>query len=172
MAGYICRNLPKESLIVDFGCGWGQVGKILQECGYRNFFGFDTHKVKVAVCKEIGLDTKEASVDNIPLSEDCADCIVCMEVLEHLPDGVFEEAFTEILRILKDNGTIIITVPYGSTALNSYTHLRVVDIGEILVALPGFVVVEEASVFGRFTSQHSRSMLYVLKKERTNGKVV
>jgi 2-polyprenyl-3-methyl-5-hydroxy-6-metoxy-1,4-benzoquinol methylase len=168
VAGCVVRYLPKESVIIDCGCGWGQVGKILLECGYKEFYGFDISATKVDVCRHIGLEVLKSSIDKIPWSSDYADGVICSEVLEHLPPAVFCKAVSEIERIVKREGTIIITTPQGSTALSGPEHKRVVYEEDILRRLPGYKVVEKKSVFGRYESRHSTSNFLVLQ-ERNNG---
>jgi len=49
---------------------------------------------------------------SIPVENEHFDSIICIEVLEHLPDPV--AAVTELIRILKPGGTLIITAPFSS----------------------------------------------------------
>lgn len=164
VVGAIVRFLPKESVIIDCGCGWGQVGKILQECGYKEFYGFDIHGVKVDVCRAIGLNVIKSSIEKIPWPAGYADCVICSEVLEHLPVGVFEKAVSEIKRIAK--GIIIITVPQSSTALDGDEHIRVVYEEDLLARLSDYEIVEKRSVFGRYESSQSKSNFLVLQERK------
>ena len=50
---------------------------------------------------------------------ECFDLIVCMEALEHLPPTIVMDAWKEFNRVLKPNGTIILTVPY-TEALDNF----------------------------------------------------
>lgn len=51
-------------------------------------------------------------ITNIPYKDDFFDVIICNHVLEHIADE--ERALTEISRVLKAEGTAIITVPLNS----------------------------------------------------------
>lgn len=51
-----------------------------------------------------------ADVTSVPFSEACADCIVCTEVMEHLPNPV--ACVNEIHRLLKPGGVLIASVPF------------------------------------------------------------
>lgn len=51
-----------------------------------------------------------ADVTNVPLSDACADCIICTEVLEHLPNPA--ACVNETYRLLKPGGVLIISVPF------------------------------------------------------------
>ncbi|MGF1750748.1 class I SAM-dependent methyltransferase [Vibrio cionasavignyae] len=52
---------------------------------------------------------------SMPIENDSFDAAICIEVLEHLPNPV--AAITELVRILKPGGILIITAPF-----NSLTH--------------------------------------------------
>lgn len=56
-----------------------------------------------------------SDITSIPLDADSIDAILCIEVLEHLPDPVM--AIKEFSRLLKSGGTLILTAPF-----NSLTH--------------------------------------------------
>lgn len=48
---------------------------------------------------------------DIPLNDDSVAQVMCYEVLEHIPMKQIEKALSECYRILKPNGTIVLTVP-------------------------------------------------------------
>jgi len=50
-----------------------------------------------------------AEATHIPFNNDAFDDVMCMEVLEHLPEP--ENAIKEIKRILKEDGLLYVTVP-------------------------------------------------------------
>lgn len=52
-------------------------------------------------------------ITNIPYSHDFFDIIICNHVLEHIIDE--ERALTELSRVLKPEGTVIITVPLNDS---------------------------------------------------------
>ena len=51
-----------------------------------------------------------ADVANVPLSGACADCIICTEVLEHLPNPA--ACVNEAYRMLKPGGVFMASVPF------------------------------------------------------------
>jgi SAM-dependent methyltransferase len=53
-----------------------------------------------------------ADVRELPFPDACFDSVVCIEVLEYLPDYV--KALREFRRVLKDGGRLLITVPFMS----------------------------------------------------------
>ncbi len=87
--------------IVDFGCG---------QMPYRQF-------CPDSVTEYIGLDADEnnrasdiqCGAESTPLPDDRADHVLCLQVLEHVPDPL--AVLREINRVLSPGGTALITVP-------------------------------------------------------------
>ena len=50
-----------------------------------------------------------ASIDAMPLDDDAVDAFICRSVLEHVPSP--ERAVSEMLRVLKPGGQLLVTVP-------------------------------------------------------------
>ncbi len=57
-----------------------------------------------------------SNITSIPVADCSFDTVLCTEVLEHVPDPI--TALQELVRILKINGKLIITVPFIS-----FTHM-------------------------------------------------
>ena len=56
-----------------------------------------------------------SDITSIPMDDESVDAILCIEVLEHIPEPVL--AIKEFSRLLKKGGTLILTAPF-----NSLTH--------------------------------------------------
>jgi SAM-dependent methyltransferase len=91
--------------VIDFGCG---------RKPYRNLFNVSKY---IGVDLEVtGHDHKNSEIDvfydgkNIPFEDECFDSVICFEVLEHVFNP--EEILIELNRILKKNGSGIISVPF------------------------------------------------------------
>ena len=50
-----------------------------------------------------------ADINKLPFADASFDCIICSEVLEHIPDH--KNAIKELDRILKPHGTLVVSVP-------------------------------------------------------------
>jgi SAM-dependent methyltransferase len=51
-----------------------------------------------------------ADVNQTPVSSGSVDCIICTEVLEHIPDP--HACVNEIFRLLRNGGTVFVSVPF------------------------------------------------------------
>jgi ubiquinone/menaquinone biosynthesis C-methylase UbiE len=77
-------------------------------------------KTRVADPNWISLGDAQA----LDLQAESFDVVVCLEVLEHLPD--FRKALDEIVRVLRPNGRLIASIPYarvGGPSLTNPHHL-------------------------------------------------
>ncbi len=94
--------------ILDIGCGTGIVIKRLEK--YGKVFGIDTSDESIGFCKKRGIKSAiKADAANLPFNDNTFDLITVLDVLEHIKNE--EIAISEIYRVLKNNGKVIVTVP-------------------------------------------------------------
>lgn len=108
-------------LVLDIGCGEGrhtwEVCKQSRCCAYG--VDIDEESLKKAFYTLYLLDTKgetkghwallRADITHLPFKDKVFHKIVCSEVLEHVKDDT--TAIRELVRVLKDNGIIAVSVP-------------------------------------------------------------
>lgn len=131
------RMIPEYvKTIADIGCGNGLfIKKIHQDRPDLYTMGFD--RSNVALSYVLG-EKKEGSIEHIALLDAAYDCVSCLEVIEHLPVGIYEQALSELARI--SNKFLLISVPYREnlemdanqcpnckSIFNSNLHLRNYD---------------------------------------------
>lgn len=106
--------LEKEIVIVDFGCGNGQIIQEMKKINpLANYVGLDVSGAALKSAEAILPDCKFYKIEDggkFPLNDDSADFIFSSEVIEHIYDT--ENAFKELARILKPGGKILLTTPY------------------------------------------------------------
>lgn len=109
-------NYKKKGLILDAGCGSGNLSFRLAEKDF-NIFSVDLAEKSLAFLRqkiktlhlEKKITVKKASLEHIPAKENTFDGIVCGEVLEHINQD--KKIIKEFYRILKKKGVCIVTVP-------------------------------------------------------------
>lgn len=93
--------------ILDAGCGAGGNMEFMDE--YGTVVGIDISQEMVEYCRMIGLKVSHGSVDNMPFQDADFDVVLCLDVLEHLPDE--QPVLEELKRVVKPGGILIFSVP-------------------------------------------------------------
>lgn len=148
---------PKPARVLDVGAGEGYLCKLLKERGYE----VEACDYQEDLFKVPGIPFHKADLNrSIPLPDGRFDCIVSIEVLEHLENHV--QFMREVMRVLRPGGTVILTTPnvlslpsrwhfflYGYTdcaprpldpSLDAYhmQHINPISVPEILFLLERF----------------------------------
>ena len=110
----LSSKVPKESKkVLDVGCGNGELICMLAEEGHE-CVALDLSKNRLGKFKDrtrkLGMVQIQGDAMNIPLQDSSIDVIMCSEVLEHIMD--YEKVVKEIHRVLKQDGRIVVSVPY------------------------------------------------------------
>lgn len=144
------RTHVPDGRILDAGCGTGHL--LSQLPGQR--FGCDISRAYLARAKDHG-KVCFAPVERMPYKTGWFDGVVCTDVLEHVLD--LNAAVTEILRVLKPGGTLVVRVPCREDLgqyigyKHRFVHLRLMD-GNMLTLMFdrvfGCEVVETTEVRG------------------------
>lgn len=146
------KKIPAGLTILDAGAGESQFKKF---CAHLNYVAQDFGKYEGK--GEVGLQTGTwdnskldivSDITSIPRPDASFDAIMCTEVFEHVPDAV--AALTELNRLLKPGGYLLITAPFASI-----TH---------------FAPYHFASGFNRFFYEHHlKGFGYNIIDEEMNG---
>ena len=118
----LLKKNKKEIVFVDFGCGDGQFMQYVKKNSSDNisfqFIGIDKYVFR----KVFDFELKSCDVEEkINLPDDFADIIVGAEIIEHIKNtDIF---VSEIARIIKNNGDILITTPNLSSYFNRFLLL-------------------------------------------------
>lgn len=112
------RELYKNKKVVDFPAGNGVTSRILKEIGavpipmdlFPEYFEIE------------GISCARANMkEGLPLEENSVDALICQEGIEHFSDQY--EALKEFNRVLKNNGTLLITTPNYSNIRAKLSYL-------------------------------------------------
>lgn len=102
--------------ILDVGCGFGEILIQIQDM-FKEFnpilTGCDISDVmiKSAKNKTTGISFNVSPAEQLPYNDKSFDYVLCTEVLEHVISP--SQAITGIVRVLKPDGTMIITTPHS-----------------------------------------------------------
>ena len=102
-------NPSPQDKILEVGCGIGYFCKLLFDRG-AEVWGIDLSSESVDVCKTtIGENFSVGNAELLEFSDQMFDKVLCTEVLEHVQDDKI--ALQEMFRVLKPNGSMLITIP-------------------------------------------------------------
>lgn len=104
-------NFDNDLKILDVGCGDGAIGRLIKNKKI-NLVGVDISKEAIKLSRNYYNQTKVFDIeeDNFPKKwENSYDYIICIEVLEHLFNP--KEALLEMKKLLKQDGTLIVSFP-------------------------------------------------------------
>jgi 2-polyprenyl-3-methyl-5-hydroxy-6-metoxy-1,4-benzoquinol methylase len=116
-ADNILFNLPGKK-VLDIGCGSGWLARLALNRGF-DVTAMDISKKVVEENiwymgeKNIHYEIVQGSATAIPFPDQSFDSVIMTEVLEHLANPAL--ALAEIHRVLKSNGTVVLSVPNGWT---------------------------------------------------------
>ena len=112
-------KLKPHSLVLDAGCGNGRHLRALAKLPNLKIIGIDRNGSDLNDALT-GLKNMPdalsdnylvscADIKNLPFASASFDCVICSEVLEHIPEH--ENALKELVRILKPQGDLVVSVP-------------------------------------------------------------
>jgi dolichol-phosphate mannosyltransferase len=104
----IMRFTSRSGSICDVGCGSSRILADLPEA-----VGVDMRHDKLAFMRRTNNLLTQANGMVLPFRDNCFDCVICSEVIEHIPDED-GRLIDELTRILKPGGVLVLGTPdYG-----------------------------------------------------------
>lgn len=112
--------------LLDAGCGTGWFSKAASDRGALVTSMDLGENLLSEVAKKCETERVAGSILEMPFKKNTFDLIVCSEVIEHVPDP--EKAITELYRVLKPGGTLVLTTPnrfwHFSLSIANFFKLR------------------------------------------------
>jgi SAM-dependent methyltransferase len=147
------RRLPqdKEALIVDFGCGYGQVLGALRRSGYRRLVGVDVDRAALDACRAAGLEALDNRAPGaLEALRGKARLVIASHVIEHFPKAEIIGVLESLRGLLAPGGELLIAVPNAQShtaaywAYEDFTHEYLFTSGSLYYVLKaaGFGAVE------------------------------
>lgn len=122
----IVPHLPSNtsSKIMDVGCGFGSMVYTAKNAGYTNIAGIDLSSEQVAVAHSLGLnEVKESSIEQWVATNEKVDCLLAIDLIEHLSKDELVHFLAHVRRSLTTNGKVILRTPNMDAPLASvYAH--------------------------------------------------
>lgn len=113
---WVLDQTPENSIVLDIGCNTGLFSIPLQEKKNCYVRGIDIVPELVEVAKQRGVRAEVGEAENLSQFENNKfDIVLCCEVLEHLFNPM--HAISEIHRVLKVGGKLIVTVPHPASKI-------------------------------------------------------
>lgn len=111
------RYLPGSGVILDGGCGMGQWSILLRSRGYRvTGLDFDSRTISWLQKYQPDIEWKTGTVFSLPFSDNKFEAYISLGVLEHQEEK-YLDSIQEAHRVLKDQGILVLSVPYYSPFL-------------------------------------------------------
>ena len=124
-----------EGKVLNVGTGSGVLERLIYENGLSfDWYGIDIAPKSIQILKSnfTKWHFKTGNVKRLPFSKNSFDCVVMSEVLEHIPPKQTFKALSEVHRVLKHSGKLIISVPsnegleeMSKSGVNPNAHTRV-----------------------------------------------
>jgi 2-polyprenyl-3-methyl-5-hydroxy-6-metoxy-1,4-benzoquinol methylase len=126
---WVLRNIKIENgKILDVGCKGTLFPVLLAGMGFE-VWGIDLYDIGRYKSRHPNFRFIKGDVTTAPLPENYFDLITAISTVEHIgleDDGDFE-CMKRLARLLKDEGKVIITIPFGKAAQSEPLALRVYD---------------------------------------------
>jgi len=108
-------KIIKTDAVLNLGCGIGPQAIIYRD-QYKEMVGVDINKERLEmageIMKELGIlnfSTLHSNVEDTALEDNSFDKIIAVDIIEHTINP--DKALTEMNRLLRDNGLLLITFP-------------------------------------------------------------
>jgi ubiquinone/menaquinone biosynthesis C-methylase UbiE len=96
-----------SSRILDIGCGSSRIVQSLPQA-----VGVDMQLRKLRWLRAPGRQLVQASLMDLPFPDEAFDCVICSEVIEHIPREEID--LTDMVRVLAPGGMLVLGTPdYG-----------------------------------------------------------
>lgn len=158
---FVSKKLKFKGLTgLDAGCNGGFLSFFLVSAGAKKIYGIDMspgfikRNIKNAKIWKLDkkLDFKVGNIEKLPYKDDFFDYIICSEVLEHVENP--EKVISEFERVLKSNGTILLTTPNilnpGELMHNAKHYLMWLLKGEEFTHIQHFTFMNLKKLFKNF----------------------
>ena len=175
----------KDTKILDYGCGFGQILKALKNDSYQNVYGVDIEVNAIQSCRDNNLIVAQLDLEDLKNPYEFKfDIIILSHIIEHIPKSeIINTLFFIKNNFLATNGKLLIAVPNAQSntdcywAYEDWTHTTLFTSGSIYYVLKaaGFDKIEFLDIDCTLGSSKIKSIirkfflkLYVANKKFWN----
>jgi predicted SAM-dependent methyltransferase len=108
-ANSLIKDIHRKGRILDIGCGFYPY--FLANTSFKEKYGIDPSLILTNGINGIHLKASDITKQKFPFKENYFDTITMLAVFEHIEHEKLQFTLKEIKRILKINGTFILTTP-------------------------------------------------------------
>jgi SAM-dependent methyltransferase len=113
---YALGRVPLDGIVLDCGCGPGYFSEKLLARGTAVLAVEGSEESVNVAKKRLGrqrnlVDIRQGDVTCLPCEDQSVDAVFLLEVLEHLDNSARNRALSELFRVLKPSGKILVSVP-------------------------------------------------------------
>jgi len=145
----------KDSVILDMGCGNGRYSYLSDDWYGIDAFNTCNHK-----------NFKIGDATNIPFNNNSMDVIIMSHVLEHIDRRDMNKVISEINRVLKYHGEIVI---YSPQPLNPFywdvpSHINPITLRstKMMFYNNGYSIIKEGYSVYRFLPENMQKLMFIL----------
>lgn len=102
-------KLDKNVRIVDIGCGYGDILKILRARGYNKIVGIEPDSTCRESCLQDNLDVRGGTISRTGLPNNFADVVIVNQVFHHIEN--YKASIVELARITRSKGFLCFVEP-------------------------------------------------------------
>lgn len=115
------KGTRNKYIILDAGCGTGSNITFFNQFGTT--YGIDISSIATKFCRLRGIkNVVTGDVSKLPYKDNFFDIVSCMDVLEHIENE--QKVIKELLRVLKPDGELILTVPALPFLFSKHDHAQ------------------------------------------------
>jgi SAM-dependent methyltransferase len=130
---YLQSEISENSAVLDLGCGYCD---FINQISASRKYAVDSNPESRQYCGK-GVEFFETSVTSLELQSNSVDVVFASNLLEHFHDDELQKVFSEINRVLKNRGKLILIQPNyyyayreywdDYTHVKAFTHISLVD---------------------------------------------
>lgn len=167
----VARMIPRGvNKVLDIGFGGGLLEDIVGNS--YDWYGIDISpkSVKTAYGKHPDKHFQVGQITNLKFPKNYFDCVVVLEVMEHIPPRLTFKALSQVYKVLKPGGYLMVSVPLNEglehMGSNPNAHVRVYTppLIEAELKIGGFKIIDRKFLYAFHKYYYVKKLFGFLKQ--------